>query len=85
MLGLLHRLELIGFSLREDLDEAELVQLDQRKAVDSLRAELKVLEDVVVPTLVENHKLVLERSRADAAVQVMRRADADKSVDRGER
>lgn len=63
-------------SLEDNIQYAENLLVKSEREMESLRSRLKVAEDVTIPTLVEQHKLVLERSVADTAEQVRRQVQS---------
>jgi len=81
-MGTLHRLERLGQSLKDDLDEADAVQVEYDKTLEALRADIQILEEVTVPGLVEANRTVLERQRADTSLQVRRRVSTTIDVDK---
>lgn len=70
------RLRTIGETLAEDLEDAKMVQRRYEEELEAVRQENRILNDVIIPTLVAQHKVVLERLDADVAVEVRRRTAA---------
>jgi len=65
-------LDSINSSVVEDLEEADKALKQSEDALSAQRSELKILREVTLPTLTEQHKLILQRCEADIAVQVRR-------------
>jgi chromosome segregation ATPase len=58
------------------LETAETLERHHQTAIEALRAENQVLNEVTVPTLVNQHKLIMQRCDADLAVQTRRQVAA---------
>lgn len=71
-------------SVAADVEEYEALQKQQQNVVESLQNELKILSDVVVPFLTQQHRAMLERVEAEIAVQVRRQVAATPEINRGE-
>ena len=57
----------------EEIDQAKGLIDKYEPTMEGLRNKVEVLEDILVPELTAAHKLVLERTDADIAVQIRRR------------
>ena len=56
-----------------EVEQAKELVEKYEPTMEGLRNKVEVLEDVLVPELTAAHKLVLERTDADIAVQIRRR------------
>ena len=70
--SLLRRVETVGESLQEDLDDSVSIQKQYEEALAAEQSELRVLREVTLPTLTSQHKLLLEMYDAEIAIQVRR-------------
>jgi len=75
------RLDAISTSILEEIDASEEVvaraeknQISYQNALDAMSARLRVVEETTIPTLIESHRVLLERYRAETAIQVRRQA-----------
>ena len=66
--------------IARELDEARAilnsVQDENKhltKEIEELRSRVKIAEEITIPTLVAQHRLILERTDADVAIEVKRR------------
>lgn len=66
------KLQSLSNRLEDDLRKAEQVEEQHRTAVEALRSENRILADVTVPTLVAQHKLILQGIESETAIQVRR-------------
>jgi len=73
---LLVKVQNLSKRVETDLDKAAKMEQQHQTAMEALRSENQVLSDTTVPTLVAQHKLLLERHDADTAIQVRRRVAA---------
>lgn len=63
------RLEAVGRSLAEDLDEAKLLLEKRADVVDALNSELEILRDSTVPGLVAASEAMLDKWRTLTAIE----------------
>lgn len=62
--------------LRSELADARALIRQYEKELDHVRAQLSVAEETTIPALVEAHRIVVERARADTAFELRRHVSA---------
>ena len=70
--NLQRRIESLGETLVEDLEEADSIQRRHRQAFDTLKDENDVLKNKTIPTLVASADLLLQRYDAETAIEIRR-------------
>ncbi len=73
LIRLSKRLDVIGNSLVEDIDEASAIQKQCEESISAQQSELRIYSDITIPTLTDQHRLILERYDAEIAAEVRRR------------
>ncbi len=76
LLALKRKMELVGDAVMEDLEEGEATLRQHNHAMEALQDRIDVMEKHTIPELVESHQLILQRLRAETALQVQRRVSA---------
>lgn len=72
MKALQTRFSFLAKSAEEDTQNARDTATQYSEAIEALRSENQILRDVTVPTLVAQHKLILQRIDAETAIEVQR-------------
>ena len=70
--NLQRRIESLGGTLVEDLEEADSIQRRHRQAVDTLKDENDVLKNKTIPTLVASADLLQQRYNTETAIEIRR-------------
>ena len=66
------RLNAILEAVVMDVEDAENAVDASKEALDSVRSEQRITDEITIPALVQHHKLLLERVSADTAEQIRR-------------
>lgn len=66
------RLDRIREIMLEDIEEAERAVEASKEALDAVKSEHRIADEITIPTLVQSNKLILERVSADTAEQIRR-------------
>jgi F0F1-type ATP synthase membrane subunit b/b' len=69
------RIDSVAKVVTEDVEESEKTVEKMKTALDAVRDELQIAEEVTIPGLVKCNKLLLERTSADTAEQVRRQVN----------
>ena len=56
----------------EDIDESTAALKSAKEALEAVRSEQRIADEITIPTLVQSNRLLLERASADTAEQVRR-------------